>query len=451
MTKRHFGIGRLVASALGLLIAGCSDRTPVEVQTPVGRATPASSARDTVVYRVTNDERGNAASSSHIVKVPVVARISERGLVSRYSTLLRPAALGQTQGIAEFRRLAGLDASIALAHTIEAAPLTESLCSNVKPWRQVIQAPGASGVSMELRGLGDEPASDVRVFVNGRQIARTTTAWLRLTDRWEATSVIQYGGSGNVAVRTEQSSQRQIGAPRMRVFRVACQEENANAQVSSTSQSQNFTGEIGHRASPRYPYSGAALGAPALDIGESCASTAGPCITEFMNWTAFVSAAATAAAGVYLACVTPVVVVPFVCAAAWVAYTAASAAAAAAWRLFRDCKEAHGIACGPCPTGGPGPAVRVGLTNAIGSLRTAILDAASVSLSTAIGPLGSTTSLDIYGEDCGDPSKSPTGGSGYGGGSSNPVYFCQQWFWYEAGVAVAEWWECECISNCPAS
>lgn len=38
-------------------------------------------------------------------------------------------------------------------------------------------------------------------------------------------------------------------------------------------------------------------------------------------------------------------------------------------------------------------------------------------------------------------SSPPPGGGGWGGGGEG-CEVCQQWFWYEDGVPVSEWWEC---------
>jgi hypothetical protein len=49
-------------------------------------------------------------------------------------------------------------------------------------------------------------------------------------------------------------------------------------------------------------------------------------------------------------------------------------------------------------------------------------------------------------DDCGGGGS----GGGGGGGSGPPIFICQQWFYYDNGVAIAEWWECECIAGCNA-
>lgn len=78
----------------------------------------------------------------------------------------------------------------------------------------------------------------------------------------------------------------------------------------------------------------------------------------------------------------------------------------------------------------------------------------SASLTLIREPFGITRVWENSDDDDGSASflpRCPSDGSGGGGGGGGGpggecqgVVVCQQWFWYENGVIVDEWWECWC-------
>ena len=164
--------------------------------------------------------------------------------------------------------------------------------------------------------------------------------------------------------------------------------------------------------------------APPHSAPASCAS-GGNCVLEFIAWTAAGSAMMATMAQVVAMCVTPAAVTVIPCALAWAGYTLAAASHGAAYNYYLACKARIARECLICAT-----ALDV---RTIGTLDSAPSLAARVRSSPY-----AAVALDV--DDC--------GGGGGGGGGGAPQYDSQQWFWYENGVAVAEWWECECVSDC---
>lgn len=350
--------------------------------------------------------------------VPVLSVGSHSARLAQAAQCAEVAQLGRADAVRELQRLGEAGALGSLPYLVKVAPFAETLCSNDRVWSQSTRLSRTQELAVTTEGVGDAPANAVRVMSGGKVISATITSWVRRQARWEAVRVRQFA-EGDRLVSEWSTFESDASSPL--ALRANC--PGQKRRVSSTGTAVETFRAVA-RASEERPADPFASNSVLLsELPISCTDTSGPCSTEYIVWAGTAAALATAAGAVISLCAGPLALTP-PCWAAWTAYVALSAAYTAAWNALKACYLQHGIPCNICL-----PATRIGSEQALSP--------------GVFAAVNTTTSDPCF--SSGDPSG---GGGGSGGGGSEPSFVCQQWFWYEDGVAVAEWWECECVSGC---
>ncbi|CAN5397937.1 hypothetical protein BH09GEM1_BH09GEM1_27910 [soil metagenome] len=301
----QFRATRIIAAGLGFLAMACSENlTQPGEHAPVSKAPAWQPSPDVVVMERTTTSAANDGET------PVVRTSSE---------VLTPQVrvAGRNPTVREFAApTAGAPTKLPLPTLSLPARREVAICNALPAWTE--RTKGADGRTIVLAGVGDAPASSIKLTQADGSVVSIDRSWTRTASSWQLDRQVTTGARG---FRDVVSYQHQNAAGKRL--------NNAIPSSTCTGQ-QTLVGPASAAASRSFyaPYSAALYAKLVPGAGvfadEGCWGYGGdPCFDSRMSvYRAEIAVAATVV-GVTVACITPAVVLVGPCAIAITAYTAA--------------------------------------------------------------------------------------------------------------------------------
>jgi len=402
--------------ALAALAVGCGQDLTAP---PVTRAPaiPKGADPDIVVMQRTID----IAAHDGVAAVHQTSRQTLTGQVRvAKQNQLPGAAAGQNPGfdVEHLPRPA-----ISLAARAETA-----MCSALPSWKQTMKTGAVTGGDVEMTGVGDAPASTLRIMQNGKNVVTVERTWVRTPTSWQLERQVTTSSDGRFRDEVTYQHLTASRQPLNNALPVATCVTPLNATTASPAMvSRSYYAPSGNPSLSRW----AAPTGTSAYYGDGCDSYGGdPCFDKQQSVYKADGALAVASAAVTIACWPPLTLTP-PCALAGVAYGAAVLNLALAKRSLDNCRAEQAAG-----TGGGNTAFYSYGT--IGTNGRSSVSAPSGTSGTVNAP--PTSPSYICGYD--------GGGGGGGGGGSPGGGSCSYEVWeisYDGGASWSYWgtfWTC---------
>jgi hypothetical protein len=400
------------------LVVSCGEN----VTAPEIRATAQPSLRDPVV--VVMDRTTDIAAHDGVAAVHREFTETLTGQLRVASGAQPFAPSTRTQPAVDIAHLPR--PSLALPARYETA-----MCSALPRWAQTMRTNVSPGGSVEMAGVGDAPASTLRIVENGKVVATVERTWVRTPRSWQLERQVTTSADGRYRDVVTYRRQTPAGQAVISAIPIAMCVPAASGAVSSPA-----TASRSYYAPRGDALRSGTLSAPDASrmYGDDCRDTSSgidKCYDKQLDVYRADVALVVAATAVTAACVTPVVVVVVPCVTATAAYAGAVAALAITQASLEHCRAVE-AAKPPCTC-----KLEVSFSRgSAGALRAP----APLAMIDGDGSLGGSS-------DCSpDGGAFPTGRSSGSSGSGNPGCAWMEWeISFDGGVTWSYWgtfWTC---------
>ena len=413
---------RAVYFALAALVVACGENVtaPSASRTPM---IPESATPDVVVMERTTD----IAAHDGVAAVHQTSKQTLAGQVriQQEQNSGAAASVNARFDVAHLPR-----PSISLPARYETA-----MCSALPRWTQTIRGVVGTGGDVEMTGVGDAPASTLRVVQDGRTVSTVERTWVRTSISWQLERQVTTTADGryrDVVTYQHLTATRQAVNNALPV--ATCATSLSSAKVTSPAiASRSYYAP--HVSSFLSPPTGASS-----YLGDGCSDYYGgdPCYDKQIEVYAAEAILAVAGSAMTYSCLVAEPLIVAACVTTTAAYTIAYANLFFAKAKLDNCRaEQAAKKCG-CGTA----AYSLGTAGTNGGL------SKSVSPGTT-GTIGAPkTSPSYLGDGCGDGGGYGGGGGGYGGGGGGGTSSCGYEVWeisYDGGKTWQYWgtfWTC---------
>ena len=315
----QFSTSRLALLGAGFLLASCSESiTQPGERAPANTAPAWQPTADVVIMERTT------VSASRNGETPVI-RSSRQVLTPQMRVAGRTANARAAASPAT-----GIPASLPIPTLSLPARPEVAICSALPSWTE--RTKGADGRAITLSGIGDAPASSIRLAQADGSVLTVERHWTRTTSTWQLDRQVTTGANG---FRDAVTFSHQGASGKLldnAIPSAGCSGQQALIGQATATESRSFYAPY----SPTL-YSKLVPGAGVL-ADEGCWSYNGdPCFDKRMAVYRSELAVIGASVGVTLACVTPAVVTVGPCALAFTAYYLAAANLALDWLSYQNC------------------------------------------------------------------------------------------------------------------
>ena len=315
----QFRSKRVAIVSLGVLLASCSDGLTSPGERKPASPTPSSASRvgaDVVIMeRVTTD-------AAHGGEAPVVHTSRE---------VLTPQVRSAATSFG-VRTLSAAPSGPVRPPVFLPARREVAICNALPTWTDVSR--GAGGRNVEVSGIGDAPASTIRVAQADGSFWTIERTWTRTTTSWQLDRQVTSGANGYRDVVTYHHQDALGHAVNNALPVSTCTGQKQLVGPASVAASRSFYPSYsGALYSKLVPGAGVTAEDGCWDIGGD------PCYDKRIAVYKDDIAVATMAMGVTVACVTPVVVAVIPCVTATTLYAAAVATLALDYASLQHCLD----------------------------------------------------------------------------------------------------------------